>query len=838
MKIPSLLLFFLLCKTLSVFGQVNTYPYIQSFEGSFVPGENVEFLPDWWGNEVTSGSSRIYQAGAGDAYSGEAALGIVPTGSFTAEIILNLDASSLEEGELSFMARTGENGSGTRAVNVSLSFSEDGGETFTRQEEVGGEGAFPNANTSYREYRVELPEEVLGKPNAVVRLRIARDVAGEGTAGRLFIDDFSITAGASAFRLLSAEATNEHTIHLLFNRELNKASAERTGNYQLNGSVVVTDASLAGADNWQVILTTSSLTPGSTYSLQLGDVQDSEGNSAAGQSISLTYTDDYVLQVYDLLMSEVHAAPNEHTLLPNVEWVELYNASARAINLEGITFSDEGRGSTLPAYTLAAGAYVVLAPAAETASLELYGPVLGLSSWPSLNNGGDVLSLSSAEGTLLDRVAYSQSWYGSSEKAKGGWSLERIDLENPCAGAVNWSASMASAGGTPAAENSIAASKPDLSGPELLQAFVTDSFRIQLLFDEPLDTTRFSLNWFRLQPEMEIEAVRALQQNRLELQLAEPLSSSVTYLLDVRNLQDCSGNLIKEVQGTHVAFPQPASPGDVVLNEVMFDPPLGSEEYVEIANASAKHINLQNWQLATYSNGIKSAAVLSRDYLLLPPQSFLAFSRSPEAVQLAFPAAPLPFLLRLEGMPALPNSGDSLALLNEEGVLMDLFGYSDKLHSPFVQETKGVSLERISPTAAGSGPENWTSAASSSNYGTPGQPNSQALQANASGAALEITPEVLLPGNNGFADVASIRFVSERTGLIANLWILNEYGQEVRILANNQLIGEEAFFSWNGTSEAGRPVRTGYYIVLLQLHDAGGFKTTYSKTIVVGNGFE
>jgi hypothetical protein len=835
MKFPSLLLFFLLCKTFSLFGQINTYPYVQSFESSFLTGKNVEFLPGWSGNEVSEGNSRIYQAGASNAHSGEAALGIVPTGTFTGEILIYFDAASLAVGQVSFWARSGENGSGTRPSTLTISFSADGGESFTQPQLVGDEGAFPNANSSYQQYQFELSGEVLGHENAVLRLRLERGGSGEGAAARIFLDDFNINSEAPAFRLLSAEVGNENNIRLYFNRELELASAERESNYKLNGGVSITAAALNTDVRRQVLLNTSSLKPGNTYILQLGNVQDIMGNSAEGQTVSLTYTENYELRVYDLLISEIHAAPNEQTLLPNVEWVEIYNASDRAIELKGLRFSDEGRSAPLPAHVLGAGEYIVLAPAADAASLEPYGSVLGLSSWPSLNNDADQLSLISPGGRLIDRIAYSQSWYGSSEKAQGGWSLERIDLNNPCAGAANWSVAVASAGGTPAAMNSIAASKPDLTGPELLQAYAADSLTIQLLFNEPLDTTSFSLNWFQIQPDIAVEAVHVLQQDGLELMLTAPLSSEITYILAVSNIQDCSGNLLQEVGEIAVAFPKPAADGDVVINEVMFDPPPTSEEYVELANASHKYINLQNWQLATYNQGIKSTSVLSREVLLLPPQGFLVFSRSPEAVQTAFPSAPFRFFVRLPGLPVLPNGGDSIALFNEQGAVMDIFGYSEKLHTPFIQETKGVSLERISPAGATNEAGNWTSAASTSNYGTPGQLNSQALLAAVPKSIFEITPEILEPGNNGFADFAAIRLLNERQGLMANLRVLDEQGQEVKVLANNQLIGREAFFSWSGTNEAGRPVRTGYYIVVLQLHDATGFQKIYRKTIVVGN---
>lgn len=835
MKIPSLLLFYITCTISTAFGQINSYPYEQSFENGFVAGENIEFIPYWWGNEVSSGSSRLYQTGPSEAYSGQAALGILPTGSFTGELRIYFDAGSLPAGEVSFQARSGQNGSGSRPVLLHASFSVDGGETFGQAQLIGGEEAFPNANTGYGPYQFALPEEVVGQADAVLRLRASRGSRGEGTAARLFIDDFRISSQPLAFRLLTAEVLNANTLLLHFNKELNKASAEEESNYRIDEGIAVTGATVDATNNWQLLLSTAALQPGNTYTLRLRDVRDGEGNSAEGQELSFTYT--YSLQLYELLISEIHAGPNDNTLLPDVEWVELYNASARSISLKGVTFADESRSSTLPTYNLSAGEYVVLAPAAGAAALEAYGPVLGLSSWPSLNNDGDMLRLASSE-KVLDMVAYQQGWYGSSDKAAGGWSLERIDLKAPCAGAANWAASVATAGGTPARENSIATNKPDLSGPELLQAFASDSLHIQLLFSEALDTANFSLSWFQLQPAVSIAGLKVLQAERLELQLAKPLSLSENYFLQLSNIRDCSGNLLQGAKRIAVAFPQPAAKGEVVFNEVMYDPSPGSEEWVELANASAKYINLQNWQLATYSNGVKSTAVLSRNYLLLPPQGFLVFSRNTAAVQNAFPAAPGQALVQLTGLPLLPNTGDSLALLNEKEERVDLFGYSKELHSPFIQETKGVSLERISLSASTNEAGNWTSAAATVNYGTPGLANSQSFAGGLVDGALQIEPEVILPGSSGRADYAAIRFAGNRQGLMARLAVYDEEGREIKVLVDNQFVGSEIFQTWDGANKAGNKVRTGYYVVLLKVYDAGGYQRIYRKAIVVGNGFE
>ena len=65
-----------------------------------------------------------------------------------------------------------------------------------------------------------------------------------------------------------------------------------------------------------------------------------------------------------------------------------------------------------------------------------------------------------------------------------------IDINNPCGEESNWTASVNPSGGTPATINSVAASKPDIEPPHLLNAFVVDSMHVQLIFDETLGWAR------------------------------------------------------------------------------------------------------------------------------------------------------------------------------------------------------------------------------------------------------------------------------------------------------------------------------------------------------------
>ena len=836
--------FFCICNTKNLQGQVLEYPYTQGFEEGFTIGKAVEFLPHWWGNEVSSGTSRIYRAGKAAAHSGEAALGIVPTGTFTGELRLSFDASQLEAGELSFWLRSGKNGSGSRRAIVSLSFSADGGQTFQAEQRL--EGEFPNSDTPYQQYQLQLPDEIAGQPEVVVRIRVKRGEGGGGSAARVFMDDVQLISLPSTFRLLSAAATDQNTVRLRFNRKLEKASAEDPNNYRISPGATVREVELSGAEGKDVVLEVSALQPGGTYSVHLGGVQDRERNSATGQEMSFMYEDNYQLRTYDLLMSEIHAAPNEHTLLPNVEWVEIYNASGRVIDLKEVRFADESRSSTLPSLSLEAGEYLLLTPAADAPQLEPYGRVLGLSSWPSLNNSGDILSLYSATGRLLDRVAYEQSWYNSSQKSQGGWSLERIDMQNPCLGASNWAASVAHSGGTPGGENSILSSKPDLTGPKLIQAYMIDSLTIQLVFDEFLDTTSLELNRFKLFSSNAVSPVTIVKvmphhslPERVNVVASGILNSKGKYSLEVLNIGDCSGNLIqKEFSSADIIFPEPGEKGEVVINEVMYNPLANSEEWVEITNTSESFINLQHWQLATYNGGIRASGVLSRDYLILPPKEFLVLSRNPDAVQSAFPSAPMEKMVQVKGLPQLPNGGDTIALIGERGNIQDLALYSDEFHSPFMRNAKGVSLERINTEASSVDPGNWISAAASSGYGTPAKPNSQRFTASSTQEEkLIVEPEVIVPAVDGQPNFTTIYFRSNRRGLQVSLRVFDAQGREVRKLATNELLGSNSFFTWDGTNEGRELVKTGYYIILLSVFDASGYSREFKKVLVVGKSY-
>src|SRR6185369_3395722 len=126
----------------------------------------------------------------------------------------------------------------------------------------------------------------------------------------------------------------------------------------------------------------------------------------------------------------------------------------------------------------------------SAAALSAFGTTLSVSSFPSLDNDGDQLSIVSSDGKLIHAVAYTSAWYQNELKKAGGWTLEMIDTKSPCSGSSNWKASTNAAGGTPGKKNSIDAINTDQSAPKLKRAYTTDNITIILVFDEPVDSLK------------------------------------------------------------------------------------------------------------------------------------------------------------------------------------------------------------------------------------------------------------------------------------------------------------------------------------------------------------
>jgi hypothetical protein len=177
------------------------------------------------------------------------------------------------------------------------------------------------------------------------------------------------------------------------------------------------------------------------------------------------------------------------------EWVEVFNRADVPVAANGWTLSDaRDKPVEIPHGVVPAQGYAILTPNAEdfrTAHPETPPETVVLeASLPILNDDGDTLTLRAADGTVLDRIEYTQTG------AEPGQSLERRDPAQDSARLANWVRSVHLQGSTPGAENSV---RHDPGPRSLLEAspnpFDPQAGPVRLRFEAPL-SARVTLRVF------------------------------------------------------------------------------------------------------------------------------------------------------------------------------------------------------------------------------------------------------------------------------------------------------------------------------------------------------
>jgi hypothetical protein len=542
---------------------------------------------------------------------------------------------------------------------------------------------------------------------------------------------------------------------------------------------------------------------------------------------------------YDIVIDEIMADPTPQVGLPNNEWIELRNTSANAINLQDFRISDlTGQSGGMPSYVLKPDSFVIVCTGSAVTAMSAFGPTISVTSFPSLDNNGDQLSLISAQGKVIHAVNYNISWYQNELKKDGGWTLEMIDTKNPCSGFTNWKASVDVKGGTPGKNNSVDASNTDKTSPKLLRAFAVDNLNITLVFDEPLDSlkaataTSYSISDGIGVPQSAITVSPVF--DRVNLKLNTPLAVNKVYTITANGVTDCAGNIIGSKNTAGVGLSSVADSFDIVINEILFNPNSGGVDYVEIYNRSQEIIDAKQLYIANKNstNVISSIQQLSTESILLFPKNFLVITEDPQIVMQQYVTTNPDAFLQVSSMPSFPDDKGDVIILNAQGKIVDEVIYSDKWHFALISNTEGVSLERIDYNAP-SVQSNFHSAATSVGYGTPGYKNSQFRIDQQVQGEITVIPEIFSPDNDGIDDFATINYSFPSPGYVANITIFDASGRPVRYLEKNALSGIKGSYIWDGLGEKQQKLSQGIYIIYTEIFNTDGKKKQFKNTIVL-----
>ncbi len=539
---------------------------------------------------------------------------------------------------------------------------------------------------------------------------------------------------------------------------------------------------------------------------------------------------------YQVVITEIMADPSPTVGLPNNEWIELKNTGNTAINLAGWRLGDlTSTSGPMPNFVLEPDSYVIVCTGSAVAALSLFGAVISVTSFPSLDNDGDQLFLRAVNGTVIHAVNYQNSWYNNDLKKEGGWTLEMIDPLQPCAGKENWNASNHQNGGTPGVVNSINGTLNSITGLTAIHAYANSS-NVTIVFNQPVDSSSGATIGNYSIPNNSVTQAITLAPlfNQVQLTLAQPLTEQSLHSVTINNITNCKGQIMSSQQ-IKTGMSSVCNPADVIINEILFRPRPNGYDYVEIYNNSQKNIDLSKLSLSNRntSGSIANIKTISNATLLLYPGEFVVLTENADNLGLNYLVKHPDKVVVLSSLPSYPNTSGNIVLLNDQGEIVDELAYTNKWHFPLIDNDEGISLERIDPDQPTQNSSNWHSAASTAGYGTPTYQNSQhKLSENAKGNIV-IMPKVFSPDGDGFDDIVSIHYTLPEPGFVANITIFDAAGRIVKNLVRNGTTSTSGYWNWNGLDDKNKALPIGTYVVFSEFFTLQGKKHSYKNTVVL-----
>ena len=296
----------------------------------------------------------------------------------------------------------------------------------------------------------------------------------------------------------------------------------------------------------------------------------------------------------------------------------------------------------------------------------------------------------------------------------------------------------------------------------------------------------------------------------LELVLgAAPAGSSVlTALVDAPDDQNLGNDT--------VSVTVVSSPGNVIINEIMYRPVSGGSEWIELLCRNQEACSLSGWSICD-ATGKKR--MITGGESAIEPGGYCVLAQDTALFHLVHSGCRAAVFGLEGGWPWLNDSdsgdlADIVELRNDRGVLIERIEYRDLL-----DEERGRSIERFSSDVCSAYPGGLWHRCIDPAGSTPGLDNSTRSVQAPSVQSFNIDPNPFDPSTHGTAAISG-RVSNDESGFLVRIFSID--GREViRLFAEE---GGAGVFScrWDGRDKEGRIVATGLYICVVEYVRTGG----------------
>jgi hypothetical protein len=631
--------------------------------------------------------------------------------------------------------------------------------------------------------------------------------------------------------IISCSPIGNNSLQVILNEPLSEASAVPE-NFSLNTEGNRAKAAVKKSETIYLLEFPCNVKNKQENNLIVKNLCDREGNCSADYHILFM---PVRAETGDVVITEIMADPLPEVSLPAKEYIEITNRTKFSYNLKDWKLTSSDQSFALNELTISPGEIIILCQSGDTSVFCRYGRVSGMRQFPLLTDGGKIICLTDSTGMLIHGVEYSSEWYDDDLKKEGGWSLEMADTDFPFSGKENWKCSVSRNGGTPGKVNSVACSNPDILFSGIINVFPEDSTGVFVTFSEPVINLPGNLMSIKISG-MKVTGISNVDPlfRLFRVTPKETLKPGEVFMIEISDdITDFAGNPAQKVSFSF-GLTEPAATGDMMFNELLFNPFPGDPDYVELFNSSDKIIDASRLSLVSVNeSGDRSPLYkVSDENRCIIPGAYYAFTTDRNRITERYYSSQPENVFNSGGFPSMPDDKGHLVLYNRQLDIIDEVQYSEKMQYSLLSVFEGVALEKISPVINSSDAVNWHSATGSCGWGTPGAPNSVFSEV-ATEDNVNLSSKRISPNGDGFEDILLISFNLSGNSNVISATVFDETGGPVKKLANNLLAGNEASLLWDGTSGDGSLVYNGLYIILITLFDDTGKTKSWKKVCAV-----